>query len=80
MFDYNFLMMSRHEYEERIRKAEQEILAQQSRPQQPTAWDRLLFAIGQRLERFGAYLKAQHQPERRYQPAPMHQSYRGRAS
>jgi hypothetical protein len=78
MFDYNFLMMTRHEYEERIRKAEQEILARQS--QQPGAWSQMLFAIGQRLERFGAYLKAQHQPEQRYQPAPVRQSYRGRTS
>lgn len=80
MFDYNFLMMTRHEYEERIRKAEQEILAQQSRPHQPSGWSQMLFVIGQQLERFGAYLKAQHQPEQRFQPAPVHQSYRGRPS
>ena len=79
MFDYNHLMMTRHEYEERIRKAEREILARQAQPQQPSVWDQMLFAVGQQLERVGAALKAQHQPEPRYQPAPVRQSYRGRA-
>lgn len=79
MFDYNFLMTTRYEYEERIRKAEQEILARQMQSQQPSAWNQMLFAVGQWLEHTGAQLKAQHQPMPRYQPSPVRQSYRGRA-
>ena len=69
MLDYNFLVMTRSEYEERIRKVEVELLARQYEAVQPSVTDRLLYRVGAWLETTGARLKAHHQP------LPMQQSY-----
>jgi len=80
MFDYNYLMMSRHEYEERIRKVEQELQVRRSQWPQPGILSQLLYAVGEWLEHTGARLKAQRQPEQRLQPVITRQDYRsGRA-
>jgi hypothetical protein len=62
MIDYNFIVLARLEYQERIRKIEEELLARQQMERLPSTSDRLLFAVGEWLEHAGAQLKAQHQP------------------
>lgn len=80
MIDYNFLAMTRSEYEERIRKVEMELLARQAQGQQPGALSRLLFSVGEWLEAAGARMKTQYEPTPQYQPAPVHRSrHSGRA-
>lgn len=71
MIDYNFLVMARSEYEERVRKVEAELMARNEHGVQPSAWSRALYGLGEWLEGAGARLKAQHQP------IPMHHNYHG---
>jgi hypothetical protein len=74
MIDYNYLIMARKEYEERVHKAEMELLARQSQSQQPGTLSKLLYGLGEWLETMGLRLKEQHQP------IPMHHTYhRGHA-
>ncbi len=61
MIDYNFVVMARGEHEERVRRIEQELLARQSAVAQPGRVDRMLYGLGEWLEKTGARLKTQHQ-------------------
>ncbi|HQY90747.1 MAG: hypothetical protein WAU00_04920 [Caldilinea sp.] len=75
MIDYNYLVMARKEYEERVHKAEMELLARQSQSQQPGTLSKLLYGLGEWLETMGSRLKEQHQP------ISMHHTYhRGHAN
>jgi hypothetical protein len=76
MFDYNFMMVSRGEYEEKIRKIEQQLAAERMHGKQPGMLSQLAFSLGARLESTGAWLKARVQPTPAYQPAPVQQTYR----
>ncbi len=61
MIDYNFVVMARSEYEERVRKSELESLARQHAAGQPGRVDRMLYGFGEWLEKTGARLKTQHE-------------------
>ncbi len=76
MFDYNYLMVTRGEYEEKIRKIEQQLMAERMAVKQPGLLSQVAFSLGAWLEKAGARLKVQFQPEPRYQPAPVQQNYR----
>jgi len=61
MIDYNFVVMARGEHEERVRKIEDELLARQNAVTEPSRVDRMLYDLGEWLEKTGARLKTQHQ-------------------
>lgn len=61
MIDYNFMVMTRSEYDERVRKVEQELLARQNGVTEPGWFDRMLYGLGEWLEKAGTRLKTQHQ-------------------
>ncbi len=71
MIDYTYLMIARKEYEERVQKAEMEMLARQRRTTQSSAASQILYSLGLWLEGAGLRLKEQHQP------VPLRQSYDG---
>ena len=60
MIDYNFVVMARGEHEERVRKIEEELLARQNAVVRPGRMDRMLYGLGEWLEKSGARLKTQH--------------------
>lgn len=62
MFDYSYIAMAHHDYEERVRKVEQMLLAQQLQGRQPGLMSRALYSLGVWLEAAGSHLKAQHRP------------------
>lgn len=61
MIDYNFVVMARGEYEERVRKIEDELLARRNAVVQPSRLDRMLYGFGAWLEKSGTRLKTQHE-------------------
>lgn len=71
MIDYTYLMIARKEYEERVQKAEMELLARQRRTTQSSAASQILYSLGQWLENAGSRLKEQHRP------VPLRQTYDG---
>jgi hypothetical protein len=59
MLDYNASIIARAEHEERMRVLERK-LSMRKDEQRNGMLNRLLYGMGESLERFGAYLKAQH--------------------
>lgn len=71
MMDYFIVQLARSEYEERVRKAEMELMAKRRQLEEPGMMSRMLFRLGEWLESVGARLKAH------YQPTSLRQTYHG---
>ena len=68
MMDYFIVQLARSEYEERVRKAEMELMAKRRQLEEPGVMSRMLFRLGEWLESVGARLKAHYQPTSLRQP------------